>query len=162
MFGPEDFLEATNVSRETLEKFKRYAELLAEWQTKINLIGPATAGDVWGRHFYDSAQLLPLVLKSTPTLSNNVKINLAAIEMTADKVVINGIDLAGEEWANFYAFIDNPIGNLDDLTDIIEGDHEESSTRIKIFKKGTPTVVLDKVVTGSLLSPNVTVNTKEP
>ncbi len=66
MFGPEDFLEATNVSRETLEKFKRYAELLAEWQAKINVIGPATAGDVWGRHFYDSAQLLPLVLKSTP------------------------------------------------------------------------------------------------
>lgn len=66
MFGPEDFLEATNVSRETLDKFKRYAELLAEWQAKINLIGPATTGDVWGRHFYDSAQLLPLVLKSSP------------------------------------------------------------------------------------------------
>ena len=102
---------------------------------------------------------LPVV---SPSLSSNVKINLAAIEMTADKVVVHAVDLTGDEWANLAAFIDNPVGSVDDLTDIIEGDHQESSTRIKIFKKGTANVVLDKVVTGSLLSPNVTVNTKEP
>jgi len=102
---------------------------------------------------------LPVV---SPVLSNNVKINLSALEMSADKVVINGIDLVGDEWANFYAFIDNPSGNSDSIFDLLEGDHQESSTRIKIFKQGTPTVILDKVVTGSLLSPNVTVNTKEP
>jgi len=66
MFGPEDFQKATDVSRETLDKFKRFAELLAEWQQNINLIGPATTKDVWGRHFMDSAQLLPLVLKCRP------------------------------------------------------------------------------------------------
>ena len=107
------------------------------------------------------ANLLTLPVVS-PLLSSNLQINLSALEMTADKVVVHGIDLSGEEWADIGAFIDNPVGSVDDLTDIIEGDHEESSTRIKIFKKGTPTVVLDKVVTGSLLSPNVTVNTKEP
>ena len=61
MFGPEDFQKETDVSRETLEKFKTYAALLTKWQAKINLIGPGTSGDVWQRHFLDSAQLLPLV-----------------------------------------------------------------------------------------------------
>lgn len=102
---------------------------------------------------------LPVV---TPILSNTVKVNLSAFEMTADKIAISGVDAAGEEWADFYAFIDNPVNNTESLTDIIEGDHQESSTRIKVFKKGTLDVVLDKVVTGSLLTPNVTVNTKEP
>jgi hypothetical protein len=111
-----------------------------------------------GGAFFDLTTL-PVV---TPALSNTVKINLSAAEMTADKVVINGKDVADDEWADFYAFIDNPTNNIESLTDIIEGDHQESSTRIKIFKKGTFDVVLDKVVTGSLLSPNVTVNTKEP
>ncbi len=66
MFGPEDFQKATNVSRETLEKFKIYAGLLSNWQEKINLIGPATKKDVWQRHFLDSAQLLPIVQKARP------------------------------------------------------------------------------------------------
>ena len=64
MFGPEEFQKATNVSRETLDNFKRYSQLLAEWQKKINLIGPATTENIWHRHFYDSAQLLPLIKKS--------------------------------------------------------------------------------------------------
>ena len=64
MFGADDFQKATNVSRETLDNFKRYSELLIEWQQKINLIGPATTEDIWHRHFYDSAQLLPLIIKS--------------------------------------------------------------------------------------------------
>lgn len=102
---------------------------------------------------------LPVV---TPPSSNTVKVDLSAVEMNADKIVVTGIDLAGEQWANFFAFIDNPVSNIESLTDLIEGDHQESSTRVRIFKKGTLDVLLDKVVTGSLLTPNVTVNTKEP
>ena len=64
MFGVDDVQKATNVSRETLDSFKRYSELLIEWQQKINLIGPATTEDIWHRHFYDSAQLLLLIIKS--------------------------------------------------------------------------------------------------
>jgi 16S rRNA (guanine527-N7)-methyltransferase len=37
-----------------------YSRLLVKWQAKINLIGPATIGDVWQRHFCDSMQLMPL------------------------------------------------------------------------------------------------------
>ncbi len=41
--------------------FDRYAALLAEWQGRMNLVGPATLPEVWTRHFADSAQLLPRV-----------------------------------------------------------------------------------------------------
>lgn len=61
---PEDFQKATNVSRETLERFKTYCRLLEAWQKRINLIGPGTAGDIWKRHFYDSWQLIPLLKKA--------------------------------------------------------------------------------------------------
>lgn len=37
-----------------------YGQLLGKWQKKINLVGPSTLGDLWGRHFADSLQLLPL------------------------------------------------------------------------------------------------------
>lgn len=55
------FAEATGVSRETLDRFEAYLDLLTRWQAKINLVGAATLADPWRRHFLDSAQLLPLV-----------------------------------------------------------------------------------------------------
>lgn len=38
-----------------------YADLLRKWQARINLVGPATLGQIWWRHFGDSAQLLPFM-----------------------------------------------------------------------------------------------------
>ena len=57
---PEDFAVAYNVPRETMAKFSVYADMLADWQTRMNLVGPATLPQTWERHFADSAQLLPL------------------------------------------------------------------------------------------------------
>ncbi len=54
------FAKAFDVSRETMRLFDRYAELLIEWQARMNLVGPSTLSDIWGRHFADSAQLLPI------------------------------------------------------------------------------------------------------
>ncbi|MGE5503628.1 MAG: 16S rRNA (guanine(527)-N(7))-methyltransferase RsmG [Actinomycetota bacterium] len=59
--GPEEFRTSTGVSRETLERLQAYAELLAKWQPRINLVGPDTLPDLWRRHFLDSAQLSGLV-----------------------------------------------------------------------------------------------------
>jgi 16S rRNA (guanine527-N7)-methyltransferase len=59
--SPEEFAQAAAVSRETLAHFVTYQELLTKWQRRINLIGPATVKDIWGRHFLDSAQLYPLL-----------------------------------------------------------------------------------------------------
>jgi len=55
----EGFRESTNVSRETLDRLQIYADLLARWQSRINLVGASTLGDVWRRHMLDSAQLFP-------------------------------------------------------------------------------------------------------
>ena len=51
------------VSRETLERLKIYVELLLKWQRAINLIGPGTIADVWGRHVLDCGQLMPHIPK---------------------------------------------------------------------------------------------------
>jgi 16S rRNA (guanine527-N7)-methyltransferase len=52
------FAAEFDVSREPLEKLDRYAELLTEWQQRMNLVGPSTLHHIWDRHFRDSAQLL--------------------------------------------------------------------------------------------------------
>lgn len=51
----------TDQARETLERLRRYESLLRKWQARINLVGPKTVSDIWGRHFLDSAQLFPLL-----------------------------------------------------------------------------------------------------
>ncbi len=54
-----DFQVKAGVSRETLERLQVYADLLVKWQKSINLVGASTLGDLWRRHFLDSAQLYP-------------------------------------------------------------------------------------------------------
>lgn len=56
--GVSDFVRTFAVSRETAERLEVYASLLAKWQKTINLVAPNTIGDLWHRHFADSAQLL--------------------------------------------------------------------------------------------------------
>ncbi len=58
--GPDDFAARFGVSRETIGKFLTYEALLKQWQGTINLVAPSTLGDIWSRHFADSAQLLAL------------------------------------------------------------------------------------------------------
>lgn len=58
--GPDDFAAAFGVSRETLDRLVTYEKLLQQWQKAVNLVAPSTLGDVWHRHFADSAQLVPL------------------------------------------------------------------------------------------------------
>ena len=50
-----------DVSRESLAALEAYAAVLLKWQARINLIGPATAGDLWHRHIADGLQLLPIL-----------------------------------------------------------------------------------------------------
>jgi len=59
-FGPAEFQARTNVSRETLDRLKAYAALLAEWQARMNLLAAGELDDIWWRHMFDSAQLVPI------------------------------------------------------------------------------------------------------
>lgn len=55
------FFERFDVSRETRERLLTYAELLQKWNPAINLVAPSTIGDMWIRHFVDSAQVAEIV-----------------------------------------------------------------------------------------------------
>jgi len=52
------FLAQVDVSRETLARLNAFAALLAKWNPAINLVAPSTLGQLWTRHFLDSAQVL--------------------------------------------------------------------------------------------------------
>lgn len=60
-FGPKDFQDATNVSRETLERIESVIAELDDWRTRINLIGPGEFAQIWRRHVLDSWQLFDLI-----------------------------------------------------------------------------------------------------
>lgn len=46
-----------DVSRETVERLQHFADMVAQWTVKINLISGSTLPDLWQRHVLDSAQL---------------------------------------------------------------------------------------------------------
>ena len=51
-----------------MARLEAYAELLKRWSGRINLVSRNTLGDLWRRHFLDSAQLLPLIPGTTRSL----------------------------------------------------------------------------------------------
>jgi 16S rRNA (guanine527-N7)-methyltransferase len=69
-FGPEDFAAKTDVSRETLARLKAYADVLMDWNARHNLVAKSTLPDLWRRHFWDSAQLAPLVPPAARSLAD--------------------------------------------------------------------------------------------
>jgi 16S rRNA (guanine527-N7)-methyltransferase len=69
-FGPEEFAAATSVSRETLGRLSRYADLLLDWNSRHNLVSPRSLEDLWRRHFWDSAQLASRVPENAGTLAD--------------------------------------------------------------------------------------------
>jgi 16S rRNA (guanine527-N7)-methyltransferase len=48
------------VSRETETRLDIYVDVLLRWQSKLNLVAPASLRELWTRHIADSLQLLPL------------------------------------------------------------------------------------------------------
>jgi 16S rRNA (guanine527-N7)-methyltransferase len=70
LFGPEEFAARTGVSRETLARLKAYADMLADWNERHNLVARSTLPDLWQRHFWDSAQLASHVPATAKTLAD--------------------------------------------------------------------------------------------
>lgn len=46
-----------DVSRETSDKLRLYADLVKKWQKTINLVSPSSVDDLWNRHVLDSLQI---------------------------------------------------------------------------------------------------------
>ena len=68
IFGPEEFAALSHVSRETLARLKIHADMLLDWNTRQNLVSEGSIVDLWRRHFWDSAQLVPYVPMSATSL----------------------------------------------------------------------------------------------
>ena len=66
----EAFVKEISPNPEVLARLDVYAQLLIRWQRRINLIGNSTIGELWGRHFLDSAQLLRHLPKSANNLTD--------------------------------------------------------------------------------------------
>jgi 16S rRNA (guanine527-N7)-methyltransferase len=62
------FARACPVSRETLARLKLYVGLLADWNSRMNLVSAASLPDVWRRHVWDSAQLATFIPAETRNL----------------------------------------------------------------------------------------------
>ncbi len=54
------FAEATGASPEQMALLHAFRDLLVDWNGRMNLVGPSALAEFWGRHAYDSAQLLVL------------------------------------------------------------------------------------------------------
>jgi 16S rRNA (guanine527-N7)-methyltransferase len=69
-FGPEEFALQANVSQKTMVKLEAYADLLTDWNARHNLVSKNSLDDLWRRHFWDSAQLAPLILPDAKNLAD--------------------------------------------------------------------------------------------
>lgn len=54
------FAAATGASPEQMADLEAFRALLADWNEKMNLVGPSALAEFWSRHAFDSAQLLAL------------------------------------------------------------------------------------------------------
>jgi 16S rRNA (guanine527-N7)-methyltransferase len=68
IYGPLDFARDSQVTRETLSLVNTYVDLLRQWNAHTNLVADSTLADVWRRHVWDSAQLVPLIPPGAKTL----------------------------------------------------------------------------------------------
>lgn len=101
---------------------------------------------------------LPVV---SPALSSSVLFSLTGAEMDADRVVVNGIDVTGNEWEDVQVLVPTPTGSSESVFDIIVGDVTENSVLSTTVKRGTAEVLLEKAIAGSQLNPNITIQTTD-
>ena len=56
----ESIPDGLDVSRETFDDLVKFHDLLVKWNAKINLVSKASSGNLWDRHIWDSAQIVPI------------------------------------------------------------------------------------------------------
>ena len=59
-FGAEAFAAATGADPVQMRDLEAFRLLLGDWNERMNLVGPSAMAEFWGRHAFDSAQLLAL------------------------------------------------------------------------------------------------------
>ena len=64
----DTFNRFIRVSRETIRSLKKYEDMLIKANNKVNLVGNSTIGQIWIRHFLDSAQVIDFIDKKCNSL----------------------------------------------------------------------------------------------
>ncbi|MFT3810315.1 MAG: 16S rRNA (guanine(527)-N(7))-methyltransferase RsmG [Micropepsaceae bacterium] len=64
-FGRDAFIAATGAGAAGMARLDAYAATLTDWNARMNLVSPASLADLWRRHMFDSAQLVPLIPDGT-------------------------------------------------------------------------------------------------
>lgn len=131
--SPEALADFFGVSRETVDRLVVYEGLLRQWQNAVNLVAPSTLGEVWHRHFADSAQLVALV---PPTAKSLVDLGsgggfpgLVLAIMLADRPGFRvRLVESGQRKAAFLAEVSRRVGvPVDILSTRIESDETHAS-----------------------------------
>lgn len=61
VFDRDTFIHATGAGPEVMARLDAFLVILTDWNSRMNLVGPSALANFWGRHAYDSAQLLRIV-----------------------------------------------------------------------------------------------------
>jgi 16S rRNA (guanine527-N7)-methyltransferase len=56
-FGPQDFKTIAGATNKQMDDLETYRAILADWNNRMNLVGPSAMQTFWLRHAWDSAQL---------------------------------------------------------------------------------------------------------
>ena len=100
--SPDGVAKEFNVSRESLEKLKIYAQLLGKWQKRINLVGPRETNRIWSRHICDALQLAQYIgpeIKIAADLGSGAGIPGAILAMAKPGFVVHLIESNGKKAA---------------------------------------------------------------
>ena len=96
------------------EKLQKYANLLREWNEKINLVAPSTINDIETRHFADSAQLADYLPKNATVIDMGSGAGFPAVVLAIIGYKVIAIE-STEKKANFLRLLKQEL-NLSDLT----------------------------------------------
>jgi len=136
-----------------------YGVFLTDFQdpSKFNPAPVIAAGDVQiSKDFGDYTNLgtVPTVIDE-----GRVKVTLSALEMTADNVSVLFRDQAGDSWKDQEREFSLGEGTAETVLQLMKADWTVDENRSIARVEGTPTIILDKDVSGSGMGPNRTVRT---
>jgi len=103
-------------------KFERYAQMLREWSTRMNLVAPSTLSDIETRHIADSAQLADILPRDVEIIDLGSGAGFPGIVLAILGWRVTCIESIGKKVA-FLSAVKEDLG-LDNLT-IYHGRVEE-------------------------------------
>ena len=124
-----EFVRLSGASPAQIEALRTYRDLLTDWNQRMNLVGPATLPDFWGRHAWDSAQLISLAPDAVTWADLGAGAGLPGIVLAILGKGREGFDVhLVESMAKRCRFLEAVVEALD-LPAVIHNDRAENLSR---------------------------------